>query len=173
MYDVAEVGILNPENKPTDALYVTIKKKREREKKKRELIVLICNIYFYLFIFLILRYAGQVGYFFCGMKTTQEARVGDTFYLEGKPVEAFPGFKPAKPMVGSLSPSLAISSRSSLSSLISFAPLPLPLPPSLLGWVTPLVLETNGESLNHRCYHSRRKEVIGMGKGEVVGGVGV
>jgi hypothetical protein len=44
---------------------------------------------------------------------------------------------------------------------------------SLLGWVTPLVLETNGESLNHRCYHSRRKEVIGMGKGEVVGGVGV
>jgi translation elongation factor EF-4 len=29
----------------------------------------------------------------------QEARVGDTFHREGEPVEALPGFKPAKPMV--------------------------------------------------------------------------
>lgn len=44
-------------------------------------------------------YAGQVGYIKLGMKTTQEARVGDTFYRLGSPVEPFPGFKAAKPMV--------------------------------------------------------------------------
>lgn len=63
-YDVVEVGIMHPEQTPTDALY-----------------------------------AGQVGYIYCGMKTTQEARIGDTFYMEGSPVEALPGFKAAKPMV--------------------------------------------------------------------------
>lgn len=44
-------------------------------------------------------YAGQVGYVICGMKTVQEARVGDTIYHAKKPVTPFPGFKPAKPMV--------------------------------------------------------------------------
>jgi len=44
-------------------------------------------------------YAGQVGYIVCGMKTVQEARVGDTIYHTKKPVDPFPGFKPAKPMV--------------------------------------------------------------------------
>jgi elongation factor 4 len=44
-------------------------------------------------------YAGQVGYCITGMKTVQEARVGDTFYHTKKPVIPFPGFKPAKPMV--------------------------------------------------------------------------
>lgn len=44
-------------------------------------------------------YAGQVGYLVAGMKTVQEARVGDTLYHAKHPVEAFPGFKPAKPMV--------------------------------------------------------------------------
>lgn len=44
-------------------------------------------------------YAGQVGYLIAGMKTVQEARVGDTVYHAKKPVEPFPGFKPAKPMV--------------------------------------------------------------------------
>ena len=44
-------------------------------------------------------YAGQVGYLITGMKTVQEARVGDTIYHTKKPVEALPGFKPAKPMV--------------------------------------------------------------------------
>ena len=44
-------------------------------------------------------YAGQVGYFIAGMKTVQEARVGDTIYHTKKPVTPFPGFKPAKPMV--------------------------------------------------------------------------
>jgi len=44
-------------------------------------------------------YAGQVGYLITGMKTVQEARVGDTIYHQKKPVESFPGFKPAKPMV--------------------------------------------------------------------------
>ncbi len=44
-------------------------------------------------------YAGQVGYVICGMKTVREARVGDTLYHRKQPVEPFPGFKPAKPMV--------------------------------------------------------------------------
>jgi len=44
-------------------------------------------------------YTGQVGYVKIGMKTTKEARVGDTFYAAGMPVEPFPGFKQAKPMV--------------------------------------------------------------------------
>jgi len=45
-------------------------------------------------------HAGQVGYIITGMKSTREARVGDTFYLPREPeVEALPGFKPAKPMV--------------------------------------------------------------------------
>jgi GTP-binding protein LepA len=42
---------------------------------------------------------GQVGYLKLGMKSTSEARVGDTFFKEGEPVEPLPGFKPAKPMV--------------------------------------------------------------------------
>lgn len=44
-------------------------------------------------------YAGQVGYVIMGMKSVQEARVGDTLYHKGKLIEPFPGFKPAKPMV--------------------------------------------------------------------------
>lgn len=44
-------------------------------------------------------YTGQVGYVIAGMKTVKEARVGDTFYQAKKPVEALPGFKPAKSMV--------------------------------------------------------------------------
>lgn len=44
-------------------------------------------------------YTGQVGFLIAGMKTVKEARVGDTFYQVGKPVQALPGFKPAKSMV--------------------------------------------------------------------------
>jgi translation elongation factor EF-4 len=33
------------------------------------------------------------------MRTTKEARVGDTFHLSSHPVEPLPGFKPAKSMV--------------------------------------------------------------------------
>ncbi len=44
-------------------------------------------------------YTGQVGFLISGMKTVKEARVGDTFYHSKKPVEALPGFKPAKSMV--------------------------------------------------------------------------
>ncbi len=44
-------------------------------------------------------YAGQVGYLVAGMKTVQEARVGDTIYHQRQAVTPFPGFKPAKPMV--------------------------------------------------------------------------
>lgn len=44
-------------------------------------------------------YAGQVGYLITGMKTVREARIGDTVFHYRKPVEPFPGFKPAKPVV--------------------------------------------------------------------------
>jgi translation factor GUF1, mitochondrial len=44
-------------------------------------------------------YAGQVGYLITGMRTVKEARIGDTVHIDKKPVEIFPGFKPAKPMV--------------------------------------------------------------------------
>ncbi|MCL4229812.1 translation elongation factor 4 [Candidatus Dependentiae bacterium] len=44
-------------------------------------------------------YTGQVGYLITGMKTVQEARVGDTIYYTKYPVVALPGFKPAKPVV--------------------------------------------------------------------------
>ena len=44
-------------------------------------------------------YSGQVGYLITGMKSVKEARIGDTIYHSKKSVEAFPGFKPAKPMV--------------------------------------------------------------------------
>jgi translation elongation factor EF-4 len=44
-------------------------------------------------------YPGQVGYLVLGMRSAKEARVGDTFFETGKPVEPLPGFKAAKPMV--------------------------------------------------------------------------
>jgi len=44
-------------------------------------------------------YAGQVGYVTCGMKSTKEARIGDTVYHKDKIVEPLPGFKPIKPLV--------------------------------------------------------------------------
>lgn len=40
-----------------------------------------------------------MGYIIAGMKDVKEAQIGDTLYLHEQPVEAFPGFKPAKPMV--------------------------------------------------------------------------
>lgn len=48
------------------------------------------------------RYTGQVGYLHCSMRSTKEARIGDTLYKSGSPVEPLPGFKPSKPMVLSL-----------------------------------------------------------------------
>ncbi|HBR70185.1 TPA: elongation factor 4 [Candidatus Dependentiae bacterium] len=44
-------------------------------------------------------YAGQVGYIIAGMKTVRDARVGDTIFNPKEPIQPFPGFKPAKPMV--------------------------------------------------------------------------
>nr|XP_060634451.1 translation factor GUF1, mitochondrial isoform X3 [Anolis sagrei ordinatus] len=44
-------------------------------------------------------YAGQVGYLIAGMKEITEAQIGDTIYLHNQPVDPFPGFKSAKPMV--------------------------------------------------------------------------
>lgn len=46
-----------------------------------------------------LRFAGQVGYLIAGMKEVKEAQIGDTLYHQDQPVEALPGFKPAKAMV--------------------------------------------------------------------------
>ncbi len=68
-YEVLEIGLMYPDQTPTDALY-----------------------------------AGQVGYVITGMKTVREARVGDTIFNIQKggskrAEQAFPGFKPAKPMV--------------------------------------------------------------------------
>ena len=45
------------------------------------------------------RYAGQVGYMVAGMKDVKEAQIGDTLYHQQHPVDALPGFKPAKAMV--------------------------------------------------------------------------
>ncbi|KAA8530334.1 hypothetical protein F0562_005043 [Nyssa sinensis] len=42
---------------------------------------------------------GQVGYIVSGMRSTKEARVGDTLYHSRSAVEPLPGFKPAKHMV--------------------------------------------------------------------------
>uniref|UniRef100_A0A3Q3D598 GTP binding elongation factor GUF1 n=1 Tax=Hippocampus comes TaxID=109280 RepID=A0A3Q3D598_HIPCM len=44
-------------------------------------------------------FAGQVGYLIAGMKEVKEAQIGDTLYHQDQPVEALPGFKPAKAMV--------------------------------------------------------------------------
>lgn len=40
-----------------------------------------------------------MGYIIAGMKDVKEAQIGDTLYLQEQPVEALPGFKPAKAMV--------------------------------------------------------------------------
>ncbi|XP_072519417.1 translation factor Guf1, mitochondrial [Salminus brasiliensis] len=63
-YEVNQLGILRPDEHPTEKLY-----------------------------------AGQVGYMIAGMKEVNEAQIGDTLYLHKQPVEALPGFKPAKSMV--------------------------------------------------------------------------
>ncbi|ORY34653.1 hypothetical protein BCR39DRAFT_513835 [Naematelia encephala] len=42
---------------------------------------------------------GQVGYLIVSMKNSDDAFIGDTVCLEGKPVEPLPGFKPMKAMV--------------------------------------------------------------------------
>ncbi|KAL2088728.1 hypothetical protein ACEWY4_015627 [Coilia grayii] len=63
-YEVNELGILRPDEHPTNTLY-----------------------------------GGQVGYIVAGMKDVTEAQIGDTFYHHKQPVEALPGFKPAKAMV--------------------------------------------------------------------------
>ncbi|KAL3658919.1 hypothetical protein V7S43_016060 [Phytophthora oleae] len=47
-------------------------------------------------------YAGQVGYIIAGMKSTTEAKVGDTFFREGATsadLKALPGFQEARSMV--------------------------------------------------------------------------
>lgn len=51
------------------------------------------------FCCLLRSYAGQVGYIIAGMKDVKEAQIGDTLHLQEQPVEALPGFKPAKAMV--------------------------------------------------------------------------
>ncbi|KAL8231529.1 hypothetical protein R6Q57_001313 [Mikania cordata] len=44
-------------------------------------------------------WTGQVGYVVSGMRSTKEARVGDTLFHSRTTVEPLPGFKPAKHMV--------------------------------------------------------------------------
>ncbi|KAF0695574.1 Aste57867_13614 [Aphanomyces stellatus] len=42
---------------------------------------------------------GQVGYIIAGMKTTTEAKIGDTFFHPNQPVEPLPGFQEVRSMV--------------------------------------------------------------------------
>lgn len=44
-------------------------------------------------------FAGQVGYIIAGMKDVKEAQIGDTLFNQKQPVDALPGFKPARAMV--------------------------------------------------------------------------
>ncbi|KAG8069628.1 hypothetical protein GUJ93_ZPchr0006g44263 [Zizania palustris] len=44
-------------------------------------------------------YTGQVGYVISGMRSTKEARIGDTLHQAKSTVEPLPGFKPARHMV--------------------------------------------------------------------------
>ncbi|GLH01794.1 Translation factor GUF1 homolog, mitochondrial [Gryllus bimaculatus] len=43
--------------------------------------------------------AGQVGFMFCNMRSSQEAHIGDTIFHEGNPVAILPEFKASQPMV--------------------------------------------------------------------------
>lgn len=49
--------------------------------------------------FLCNRVGGQVGFLTCNIRSAKEAHIGDTIYIKDNPVEPFPGFKPAQPMV--------------------------------------------------------------------------
>lgn len=42
---------------------------------------------------------GQVGFLTCNIRSAKDAHIGDTIHLKDEPVEPFPGFKPAQPMV--------------------------------------------------------------------------
>ncbi|CAH0393015.1 unnamed protein product [Bemisia tabaci] len=42
---------------------------------------------------------GHVGYMMCNMRSTAEAKIGDTVYLKNAPVEPLPGFRPPRPIV--------------------------------------------------------------------------
>ncbi len=45
-------------------------------------------------------HAGSVGYFYAGIKTVSDTRIGDTVTLDARPAErALPGFKASKPVV--------------------------------------------------------------------------
>ena len=44
-------------------------------------------------------YAGQVGFIISSMRNRKDAKIGDTFFVKDKPVEAVPGYKETKPMV--------------------------------------------------------------------------
>ncbi|XP_022255739.1 translation factor GUF1 homolog, mitochondrial-like isoform X2 [Limulus polyphemus] len=44
-------------------------------------------------------FTGQVGCIVAGMRSSEEAKVGDTLFLKDTNVSYLPGFKPAKPMV--------------------------------------------------------------------------
>ena len=50
-------------------------------------------------LLILYRYPGQVGWIVPHMRQLSEARVGDTIYMDGHPVEPLPGFKPYSPVV--------------------------------------------------------------------------
>ncbi len=86
-YEVENIGILYPERVPTGALYVKFSFHG------------VSRIYSVWLKPAFARYTGQVGYVIAAMRSTKEARVGDTLFKADHPVEPLPGFKPAQPMV--------------------------------------------------------------------------
>lgn len=82
-YEVKEIGVLYPDPNPMKKLYV---------------LAYINYIETYS-TYIYFRFAGQVGYIFCNMRTIKEAHMGDTVHSSSEKVEPFEGFRKAKPMV--------------------------------------------------------------------------
>lgn len=92
-YDLSEIGILSPEPHPTGHLYTG---------QVGYLItgVLLCITSNSISVSVWAGIRVDISADFAtGMKTTKAARVGDTWHLYKRPVEALPGFKPARSMV--------------------------------------------------------------------------
>ena len=97
------------------------------------------------------RYAGQVGYLMANIKNIQEAQVGDTIQHRGEAVEPLPGFKPCKPMVGTIVSLKFVVSKmwSSIRQNISIGiPLNLSIPTEM-GYIQSLVENENSAKLQN------------------------
>ncbi|XP_047210568.1 translation factor Guf1, mitochondrial isoform X2 [Girardinichthys multiradiatus] len=106
-YEVNELGLLRPEEHPTQKLS-TQTQTSEHDLRPGGMFEHILRPSPDRYIqkehdtnhtSIFLPFAGQVGYIVAGMKDVKEAQIGDTLYHQEQPVEALPGFKPAKAMV--------------------------------------------------------------------------